>query len=518
MNDGKIGTQWTAMQKDKGDLEHRCETYARWTLDAICPEDGVEHTEYVSSYVLIGPRLVNTLSNKVVESMFPHSRAFFAVGLDAETEAKLLKEAGEEALAGAMQDIRKESRSIEKRGMAMLDVVAYRPVAVQAAQHIIITGNACVRRLEDQTRVVYGIKDFCVRRKINGDPIEAILRDSVLVSELPKELQELVRVKVKAKSTSPTTTDDVNCELLTKFIEVTVGQNKVWREFQEVEGVPVNSGRHLRQYSQVDFPLIFPVWSLSRGEHYARGLVEEHSKVFHNLDRTTESLFDMFEIAADIKFLVRPDSIIDIATLNEGKRGSYHQGNKDDISVPELDKRSDLQIMLQSAERMERELAAAFLLTAAGIRDAERVTAYEVREIALELETAYGGLYSKLALAWQRKEAEWVVSQLKVQTIGKDKLFKVTITTGMESLSKEGELQNFREALSDLQLFHQVPDDMRRGINPIKVAQFLFGQRNVKFEEFMFTAEEMQQQQQAEQQAQQQQQQHEVAQKAATAQ
>jgi hypothetical protein len=516
MKENMISTQWTMMHKDKGDLIDRCETYAKWTLDAICPEEGVDKTEYVSSYVLIGPRLVNTLSNKVVESMFPHSRAFFAVGLGAEVEAELLQEAGEEALAAAMEDIRKESRSIEKRGMAMLDVVAYRPVAVQAAQHIIITGNACIRRMDDNTRVVYGIKDFSVRRKINGDPMEAILRDNVLVSELSPKLQELVRVK-KQKDTN-TTVDDMHCTLYTKFIEKKVNDKVVWEEYQEVEGVPVNDGKKLKQYSEVDMPLIFPVWSLSRGEHYARGLVEEHAKIFHNLDRTTESLFDIFEIVADIKFLVRPDSIIDIVTLNDGKRGSYHQGNKDDVSVPELNKISDLQIMLQAAERMERELAAAFLLTAAGIRDAERVTAYEVREIALELETAYGGLYSKLALAWQRKEAEWVVSKLGVATIGKDKLFQVTITTGMESLSKEGELQNFREALSDLQLFEGVPEDMRSGINPLKVAKFLFGQRNVKFEEFMYTAEEQKQMQQAQEQQVQQQQQHEVAQKAATAQ
>lgn len=517
MKENMISTQWTAMQKDKGDLEDRCETYAKWTLDAICPEEGAERTEYVSSYVLIGPRLVNTLSNKIVESMFPHSRAFFAVGLGAEVEAKLLQEAGEEALADAMEDIRKESRSIEKRGMAMLDVVAYRPVAVQAAQHIIITGNACIRRMPDDARVVYGIKDFAVRRKINGDPAEAILRDNVRVSELPAEVRGEVRAKAAVKNQN-TTVDDMECTLYTKFIEKTTGGTVVWEEYQEVDGVPVNGGRKIKQYSEIDMPLIFPIWSLSRGEHYARGLVEEHAKVFHNLDRTTESLFDIFEIVADIKFLVRPDSIIDIVSLNEGRRGSYHQGNKDDVSVPELDKRSDLQIMLQTSERMERELAAAFLLTAAGIRDAERVTAYEVREIALELETAYGGLYSKLAMAWQRREAEWVVSKLNVSKIGKDKIFKVTITTGMESLSKEGELQNFREALSDLQLFEGVPEDMRSGINPLKVAKFLFGQRNVKFEEFMYTADEQKQMQEAQQAQVQQQQQHEVAQKAATVQ
>jgi hypothetical protein len=61
-----------------------------------------------------------------------------------------------------------------------------------------------------------------------------------------------------------------------------------------------------------------------------------------------------------------------------------------------------------------------------------------------------------------------------------------------------------------------VPEDIRRGINPIKVAAFLFGQRGVKFEEFLFTQEELQSQQQTEQAQQEQMMQQEVAAKAAT--
>lgn len=510
--DGRISNQWEAMRKDKGDLEDRSETYAKWTIEALCPEDGTETSEQISSFVLIGPRLVNTLANKVVESMFPHSRAFFAVNLSIEAEAKIRQEAGDDALSEAAEQIRKESRFLEKRGMARLDVVKYRPVAVEAAQHIIVTGNACIRRMDDESRVVYGIKDFGVRRRINGDPYEAILKDSVMLSELDEGLQALVRVKKNTNEGKSTTTEDFDCDLLTKFFWNK--KKKVWEETQEVEGVAVKNGDVLASYNPVDFPLIFPVWTLARGQHYARGLVEEYAKTFHNLDRTTESLFDIFEIAADIKFLVRPDSVLDIVTLNNSKRGSYHQGNKEDITVPELDKRSDVQIMLQAAEKMERELAAAFLLTSGGIRDAERVTAFEVREIALELETAFGGLYSKLALAWQRREAEWVIAKIGFPKMKGYELFSVVITTGMESLSKEGELQNFREAMADLQLFDSVPEDMRAAINPMKVAKFLFGQRNVKFEDFLYTEDEMKQKQAQIQQQEQQLQNQEVAKQA----
>lgn len=509
---GQIHNIWEAMRAEKGDLEDRCEQYARWTLPGICPVEGSEKTGTLDSYVIPGPRFVNNLANKVVEAMFPHTRPFFNVNLSMEMQKKIRQEAGEEVLATIKHESRKESRFVEDYAMSKLDLVAYRPIAVLIAQHLIITGNVLKRRLPDGSNTEYGVKDFGIRREINGSPMEIVLKDAVSLDELPQEVQDKLQEKSRQDryksvgSTQQTTPKPY--DLYTRFWK----KGKRWLQEQECDGVQV--GKRVG-YSMRDFPCIPLTWSLSRGENYGRGLVEEHAKLFHNLDTSGEALFDIFQISADIKWIVSPASLLDIVELNNSKRGTYHMGMPEDIQALSNDKVKELAVLLNSVERMERELSMVFLVGSSTIRDAERVTAQEVQLNALELETAFGGLYSRLALDWQKKEADYLVGSLNIAALSKGDLFSITITTGMETLSREGHLQNFRNALADLQLLEGVPEDIRGVINPLKVASFVFMQRGVDINEFMFTQAELEAQQQQREQQEMQQQNHEAASRAA---
>lgn len=509
---GQIQQIWESMHQEKGDLEARSEQYARWTLPGICPEEGSENSETLDSYVIPGPRFVNNLSNKIVEAMFPHTRPFFNVNLSMEVQKKIREETGAEKLAVIKHHSRKESRFVEEYAMSKLNLVKYRPTAVLVAQHLIITGNCVIRRLDDGSRVAYGVKDFGIRRGLNGDAVELVLRDAISADDLPQKYREDIEKQApqvhrdmigSTRRTSPKPYD-----LLTRFYK----KGKRWIQDQECEGISLNN---TRGWSEKDFPCIPLTWSLSRGENYARGLVEEHAKVFHNLDVSGEALFDIFQISADIKWVVSPASLLDIVQLNNSKRGSYHSGMPDDIQALSNDKVKELSVLAEAVGRMERELSMVFLVGSGTIRDAERVTAQEVQLNALELETAFGGLYSRLALDWQQREADYLVSSLKIPSLTKQELFDINITTGMETLSREGHLQNFRAGLADLQLLDGVPDDIRGSINPRKVASFVFMQRGVDIEEFMYTEQEMQQMQEQAQQQEREQQNHEVASRAA---
>jgi hypothetical protein len=129
------------------------------------------------------------------------------------------------------------------------------------------------------------------------------------------------------------------------------------------------------------------------------------------------------------------------------------------------------------------------------------VTAEEIRFFAREIESAFGGLYSRLALDWQRKEAEYLLSQIDFQSYlsDGDQAFETTVVTGLESLSREGKLDALRVAIADLQMLDAVPDEIRQAFNPLKFAQFIFRNRGVDSEDFLFTQEEMQANQQAQQ-------------------
>lgn len=478
---------WVQLDGRKGDLITRSEQYAMWTVPSICPREDEDGVEQSRGNVSIGARLVNHLANRVVDTMYPSDRPFFALSLEPSAQLQLEQDMTEDELLEFTTNLRLATARAEEAAVRKLDLTSYRPVAIQAVMHQIVTGNATILRLEDGTRVVYGVKDFCVVRDIRGRVTTMLLRDSKYFESLSPELQEIVRIK------SPSIKDGDTCTLYTHF----TWKRGKWHSVQAVNetGLPESA----TSYKEADCPFIALVWSISRGESYGRGLVEAHAVAFHNVDVTTLALLDLIGIAADVKFLVDPGSGIDIDDLNDAPRGAYVAGRKDDISAPDFPKRVEIQLLTDAVDNWQRDLAQAFLLSSAGVRDAERVTAEEIRFYARELESAYGGLYSQLAISWQKREAQYLMSQVDFDMFNKVgvKTFDVVVTTGLESLSREGQLDALRLAVADLQMLEAVPEDVRAAINPRLFAEYVFTNRGVRITNFLYTQEQMQQNQQA---------------------
>lgn len=477
-----LDTLWAEMEQEKGDLVTRSREYARLTIPYICPEVGSAMAEQDKGDVVIGPRVVNHLANKIVAAMFPHDRPFFAVTLTPEARQKIRKEMGPDKEAEFADAVRGEVANVEDLATRKLDLTTYRPVAVEAVKHQIITGNVCIVRQPTGRRTNYGVADFCIRRALDGEPIEIMLRDSKKFLTLP------MGIKAQLKAAKPAYKDTEDCILYTRYF---LREDQRWGSEQAVDMVRLSA---TPIYTKTDFPCTPLTWNLARGENYGRGLVEDHIACFHNVDVFTQAMRNMVIVAADIKFLVDPASSLDPQELNDSPAGSYHQGREGDISTPEKMKNMPIDMVHSIISAWERELSQAFLLNSATVRDAERVTAEEIRFIAQELESAFGGLYSRLAIEWQKREADYAVSLIdfdKELGSGFD-VFEIVVTTGLESLSREGQLENLRRAIQDLAALDAVPEDIRAAIDPMKLAAFIFVNHTVRFKEFMFTAEQMQ--------------------------
>lgn len=478
---GLLDTLWTEMEGEKGDLISRSENYARLTLPYICPPEGSNTAEQDKGNVAIGPRVVNHLANKVVDAMFPKDRPFFTVALTPETRTKIAIEIGEDQEAAFSEAVRTETSGVEQAGMRKMKLTSYRPVAVEAVKHKIITGNVCVRRFPSGKRIAYGVRDYAVRRNIEGEVIEVLLRDGKKLGTLDPAL------KAKVLEVHKSLKDDDAVVLFTHYKL----DGKRWRSQQAVNSIIVGA---VTYFTPRNLPVLVLAWNLARGDSYGRGLVEDHITAFHNVDVCSVAMVEMIGVMADIKFLVDPASMLDVETLNNSPRGSYHQGRKDDITTPESARRLEIGVLREVIMGWERELAQAFLLNSNSVRDAERITAEEIRFIANELESAFGGLYSRLATEWQQYEAEFVVYSLDFakDVGGKVDIFEIVITTGLESLSRQGQLANLRAAIADLQMLEAVPEEVRGTINPMKFSSFVFTNHTVRFQEFMFTEAEMQ--------------------------
>jgi hypothetical protein len=118
---------------------------------------------------------------------------------------------------------------------------------------------------------------------------------------------------------------------------------------------------------------------------------------------------------------------------------------------------------------VERRIAAAFLLNNSVTRDAERVTAEEIRMQAQELEGSYGGVYSRLATELQLPLAKRLLK--KFDPLLKD--VEPVIVTGLDSLSRNSELDRTRAFFNDLVQLSDVPEEVALRIDYGKLIAML---------------------------------------------
>ncbi|ANS06230.1 hypothetical protein HOR19_gp37 [Phage MedPE-SWcel-C56] len=483
-----LKAQWEVMDGRKGETVTRCETYAMWTVPWVCPQDNEDGKTQSKGNVAIGSRLVNHLANRIVDVMFPTDTPFFTLPLSPAADRRLRSELPDEnAYAKKLLEFKKATLSVEQDAMRDLNMTAYRPQAVMAVINAIVAGNAIIHRQPDRKRVVYGIKDFCVTRNLKGDLTSVLLRDSKRFEDLGEDEQRLVE---EAKGRQK---QDASVDIFTYYYL----EHKTWHRVQSVDEVVIESTRE--SYSLEEFPCVDITWDLSRGETYARGLVEANSILFHNVNEVSAVILDIVGILSNIKFFVDPASSVDINELNNSDRGTYHLGREGDVTKPDFKHVTELEAMRTLVAEWERQLSQAFLLNAGTIRDAERVTAEEIRVLARELESAFGGIYSKLALNWQQREADFLVAGIEKRVPDLDlDLHDVIVSTGMESLSREGQLDALRLAIGDLQMLDAVPEDVRATIDKQAFSQFVFTNRGVNLAQFVLSKEQIQANQDAE--------------------
>ena len=118
-----------------------------------------------------------------------------------------------------------------------------------------------------------------------------------------------------------------------------------------------------------------------------------------------------------------------------------------------MQKFNDFRVAQDTGQKIEERLAAAFLLNSSVQRDAERVTAEEVRFMAQELESTLGGVYSVLSQEFQLPLINLLLQKMvkakKMPKFPKDKV-KPKIVTGMEALGRGQDLNKLSQFLEYL--------------------------------------------------------------------
>ena len=327
----------------------------------------------------VGAKAVVTLSAKLMLAMLPPQTAFFKLQV---RDDKL----GEEMDPSMRSELDLSFSKLERIIMDYIAASSDRVVVHQAMKHLIVSGNALVFMGKDGLKH-YPLNRYVVNRDGNGNVIEIVTKElisrKVLGIELPKPPE--------AGPNDPSSNED-DAEVYTCVKLDEASGRWIWH--QEVDDIILPDSRSTAPKNAS--PWLVLRFNSVDGEDYGRGRVEEFIGDLRSLDGLSQSLVEGASVASKVVFLVSPSSTTKPQTLSQAGNGAIIQGRPEDVGVVQVGKTADFATAAQLAAAIEKRILEAFLVM--NVRNAERVTAEEVRLTQLELEQSLGGLFSLLTV------------------------------------------------------------------------------------------------------------------------
>lgn len=468
----------------------RARDAAALTIPSLMPPEGAtEDTQLAQPYQSLGARGVNNLASKLLLALLPPNTSFFRLHIN---------DAIMDALGNRKTETEAGLRKLENRGIQRIERSALRTVLHSSIKHLIVVGNGAIHMPTKGQPRMFRLNQYVVLRDSAGAVVEAVIKESVASVTLSQEVREACGV-----TADPANPDDADVDVFTHIKLDDGGTHYDWH--QEIEGVrvPKSDGRSPKSES----PYIFLRWTAAENENYGRGLIEEYMGDLRSLEGISKALTGFAAIAAKILFMLKPNATTDIKELRDAETGDIVTGSREDIDVLQLEKYGDFQVSKEFLDELTLRLSHAFLLTSGTVRNAERVTAEEIRAMAQELEDVLGGVYTVLSRELQLPIVYRLIAQMKAENEfpklprlpgQKESVFPV-IVTGFDALGRGHELNKLRAYFADVLATN--PDAVME-FSPKRVAQRFATGHNVDVEDLLKTPEEKQQEAQQAQAAQ----------------
>tara|TARA_Y100000593_G_scaffold18889_1_gene37637 strand:- start:1331 stop:2809 length:1479 start_codon:yes stop_codon:yes gene_type:complete len=410
----------------------RARRAAELTLPSLLPPEHHNHTDRLPEpYQGLGSRCVVNLSSRLLTALLPPGTAFFKLQIP---NAALI----ESGQLSPPADLELGFSLAEKLIMSEIDRANWRSSTNLALQLLIVTGNALEYIGPDNQLRVYRLDQYVIERDLTGAVKEIIVRQKI-----PPELSP-VQTEIKS---------DLGHEFVELYTIVKRNKQLTYDVHQEVEGQIVPKSKGTYSVS----PFIPLRWSLVPAEDYGRGKVEEHYADLFALDGMAKALLDGSTMASRHIWMIRPNATG--ANLRrrmaEADNGEIVVGNPEDVSMMQFTNVTGLQIAAEEVRRLTEVLSTAFLLNSGMRRNAERVTATELRMVAEELEGTLGGVYSMLSQEMQRTRLQRLMLQMieagQLPPFESD-LTEIQITTGLEALGREQDVAKVQAAAQIVQM------------------------------------------------------------------
>ena len=404
-------------------------------------------------YQSLGARGLRNLASKLLLALFPTNTTFFKYEIDDFLLAELNKQG--KATRGQFEiAMNRRERAI----MTEINKGLLRVAAASALQHLLVSGNYLLH-IPPKGRVRgFRLDQFVVRRDPEGNVLEIVVKEPLNFNTLPPNVQTAIREKGYTKEATDGDrkpgdthkgTGDKTTDLYTRIY---LSTDDDWHVSQECEGVtiPGSEGTYPK-----DFNEWLPIrWTAEAGEDYGRSYVEELLGDLDSLEGLSELLVEGISAVARVLFLVKPNGVTQLRVVAKSRNGDVRSGNAEDVTVVQAEaKGADFKTAQAQAEAIATRLSYAFMLNSTVQRNAERVTAEEIKYVAGELDDALGGLYTIMAAEFQLPIV--LLFERRMQKVRKvpalpEGVAEPTITTGLEAIGRGQDLQAMKAFVTDV--------------------------------------------------------------------
>ena len=436
------------------------------------------HRKLNKPWQSVGAKAVVTLAAKLMLALLPPQTTFFKLQV---RDDKL----GEEIPPEIRSELDLPFSKMERMVMDYIAASSDRVVIHQALKHLIVGGNA------------FPLNRFVVNRDGDGNVLEIVTKELISRKVLGYDLP-------KAKPNAPgddghkTGSDDNDVEVYT-YVRMDSKSGR-WTWHQECFDKILPNSRSTAPKNTS--PWLVLRFNTVDGEDYGRGRVEEFLGDMRSLEGLSQALVEGSAAAAKVVFLVSPSSTTKPQTIAQAGNGAIVQGRPEDVAVIQVGKTADFGTAANMAQTIERRLSDAFLIM--NVRQAERVTAEEVRLTQMELEQQLGGIFSLLTVEFLVPYLNRTLLVLtrsgEIPKLPKD-IVRPQIVAGVNALGRGQDRESLTQFIGTIAQTLG-PEALMQYINPSEAIKRLAAAQGIDVLNLVKTEMQLQQEQQQAQQQQ----------------
>ncbi len=444
------------------------------------------HKSLAVPWQSVGAKCVVTLAAKLMLAVLPPQTSFFKLQV---RDDKL----GEELDPKIRSELDLSFSKMERMIMDYIAASNDRVAIHQALKHLIVGGNALIYMHKDGLKT-FPLTRYVVERDGDGNVLCIVTKELISRKVLDIDLPEPEPNSVVDNSHS--VADDVTIYTMVK-LDKSSGR-WVWHQEAFDKIIPDTRSTAPKNASPW-LPLRF---NTVDGEDYGRGRVEEFLGDLKSLDGLSQALIEGAAAASKVIFLVSPSSTTKPATIAKAGNGAIVQGRPEDVAVIQVGKTADFGTAAQMAQGIEKRMLEAFLVL--NVRNAERVTAEEVRLTQLELEQQLGGIFSLLTVEFLIPYLNRTLLVLQrsnqIPKLPKD-IVRPTIVAGVNALGRGQDRESLTQFMGTIAQTVG-PEALMKFINPLEAIKRLAAAQGIDILNLVKTEQQIEEEMQAAQQAQ----------------